>query len=313
MEACPPSDTFCMLHIDAARNSTDDFNPFHDSRRWQRIAGNPFGGPIVLGFQLAALVEDRFRAYRADHDEGRLMDAHGLVFSNYEFNFANAVYPGQAVSVEIRKSRLSGEDARILSNRFMLRQQGACALIGFKRESGEPLVSPAADFTALPEPASIPDRSFIPGTDLFFKRKFLNTSNGKNFLLGSLVDQSLYFDEIDERVSFPEMFPVAYVSCALLERAATRGHDFMANPMVYASHRICVDRHLNARLRSNDMLGLLVEPVTPDESGARENVEAYRCYGLLEDKAVLFRALIELVPLEAIRSRQSGGPISNER
>ena len=38
-------------------NATDDFNPFHDQKKWNRIQGNPFGMPIVLGFQLEALVE----------------------------------------------------------------------------------------------------------------------------------------------------------------------------------------------------------------------------------------------------------------
>ena len=42
------------LHIDVARFASDDFNPFHDRHKWQRIAGNPFGGPIALGFQLGA-------------------------------------------------------------------------------------------------------------------------------------------------------------------------------------------------------------------------------------------------------------------
>ncbi|MDH3561594.1 MAG: hypothetical protein OEN52_11645, partial [Gammaproteobacteria bacterium] len=47
-----PSDyCFHQIHIDAARNATDDFNPFHDPWKWDHIHGNPFGMPIVLGFQ----------------------------------------------------------------------------------------------------------------------------------------------------------------------------------------------------------------------------------------------------------------------
>jgi hypothetical protein len=45
-----------QIHIDVARNATDDFNPFHDQNKWNRIHGkihgNPFGMPIVLGFQI---------------------------------------------------------------------------------------------------------------------------------------------------------------------------------------------------------------------------------------------------------------------
>ena len=46
-----------QIHIDAARNATDDSNPFHDQKKWNRIRGNPFGMPIVLAFQVEALIE----------------------------------------------------------------------------------------------------------------------------------------------------------------------------------------------------------------------------------------------------------------
>ena len=55
------SDTerFNQLHIDVARNATDDFNLFHDSKKWQYIKNNPFNGTIVLGFQLESLIEHK--------------------------------------------------------------------------------------------------------------------------------------------------------------------------------------------------------------------------------------------------------------
>ena len=56
---------FEQIHIDIARNSTDDFNPFHDPLRWNNISGNPFGGPIALGFQLEFLCSDRIMRRRA--------------------------------------------------------------------------------------------------------------------------------------------------------------------------------------------------------------------------------------------------------
>ena len=46
---------FSQIHIDAARNASDDFNPFHDPYKWDAINNNPFGSTIVLGFQLEAL------------------------------------------------------------------------------------------------------------------------------------------------------------------------------------------------------------------------------------------------------------------
>ena len=62
-----------QIHIEAARNATDDFNPFHDKNRWRNIAANPFPGPIALGFQLECLIEEQIRRYREQQSEIDLM------------------------------------------------------------------------------------------------------------------------------------------------------------------------------------------------------------------------------------------------
>ena len=72
----------------------------------------------------------------------------------------------------------------------------------------------------------VQDRTFLQDQDLFLKRKYMTTSNAKNFLSGSLVEQAEYIDEIAEKVKFPELFPCALLSNALLERAWQEGHDF---------------------------------------------------------------------------------------
>ncbi len=294
--------TFQQIHIDAARNSTDDFNLFHDPRKWGRIRDNPFGGPITLGFQLECLIEDQLRLYRAEHNEVALIEANGLRFSNYQFTFASVVRPGETVQVEIKKSLLKPGDNTTLSNRVVLKGARGIALFGIKRESQAPLFLSDVDLSTLPDLSHQPDRSYLDDAGLFYKRKFMSTGNTKNFLSGSLADQSAYFDELEERVSFPDMYPAALISCALLERARHNHHDFENEPMVYTSHAISIDRELARGLRSNDVLHLLVnEPValiTPDA----ESVTQYRhhCFGLLHTGAVLFRAEITMMPLAAI-------------
>ncbi len=52
----------------------------------------------------------------------------------------------------------------------------------------------------------------------------------KNFLAGSLVDQHYYFDEMEGSVQFPAMFPVALLSCALLDKAKQVNYAFETNP-----------------------------------------------------------------------------------
>lgn len=292
--------TFQQIHIDAARNSTDDFNLFHDRRKWERIRGNPFGGPIALGFQLECLVEDQLRRYREENSEAALIDNNRLRFSNYQFTFASVVKPGETVQVEIKKSQFKPGDNATLSNRIAIKGEGGLVIFGFKRESQAPLFLSEADLSALPDLTHQPDRSYIDGARLFYKRKFMSTGNAKNFLSGSLADQSAYFDELEERVRFPESYPAGLISCALLERARHNHHDFEHEPMVYTSHNISIDRELTHGLRSNDVLHLLVDEPTALTTGKGGSQYLHHCFGLLQNGAVLFRAEITMMPLAAI-------------
>ena len=66
----------------------------------------------------------------------------------------------------------------------------------------------------------------------FYKRKYTTNSNAKNFLTGSHVEQSNYFDEVNDKILFPETYCTSLISCALLERGKANGLDFKLNPMV---------------------------------------------------------------------------------
>ena len=178
-------------------------------------------------------------------------------------------------------------------------------LLGYKRETREPLVAPDRDPSPLPALRALADRTFVPGTACFLKRKFLNTGNAKNFLAGSLCDQGYYFDEIAERVSFPDLFPASLLSCALLEKAQQEGHDFLADPMVYVAHTIAVDRRIARRLRSNDVLHMLVEgpEMIEGEKGLKTSGVRklrFRCFGLVGQEQMLYRAEVLMAPLASI-------------
>ena len=295
---------FEQIHVDAARNSTDDFNPFHEPRKCARIRGNPYPGAIVLGFQLEQLIEHALDLHRDAADEHAFIAAHALDYSNYQLTFANALLPGEAFRIEIRPT-VTHADPPSLANRVLIRKDDGVVITGHKRETREPLYLGERDFTGLPDLQHVHDRSVVPGTAAFLKRKFLNTGNAKNFVAGSLADQGYYFDELENRIRFPEMFAVALVSCALLEKAMSEGHDFMTDPMVYMSHRISVDRRLARALRSNDVLHMLVEGphALAAEGGLGKSAVAkvgFRCYGLVANGAVLYRADVDMAPLAAI-------------
>jgi len=302
---------FRQIHIEAARNSSDDFNLFHDKNKWDCIEGNPFGGPIVLGFQLECLLEHCvFRLRNADRRALRFLHEQNLGFSNYQVSFVNVVRPNEAITVEISKPRIKMDPEPSLSNRVLIKGEQGPVLSGFKKESARSPYLDDWDLSALPMLETIADRSYTSERKFFLKRKYFNTGNAKNFLSGSLAEQSDYFDELEGRVSFPEIFPVSLVSCALLEKAMLDGHDFKKDPMVYTRHRISVDRHCLQRVKSNDALHLLVgEPImTPRDQGLGKVKVAqwtYPCFGLVSGNRVLFRAEISLTPLLEVLGARS--------
>jgi len=294
-----------QIHIDAARNATDDFNPFHDQKKWNRIRGNPFGMPIVLGFQVEALIEYLVALFREQAGEDELIDYHQLHFSNFQFTFADVVRPGESFHVEIKKTVNRISESGQLANRIVVKKQGGLVLLGYQRESAAPLFMPEVDFSQLGCLDKAEDRSWIAQHRYFLKRKFMSTGHGKNFLAGSLVDQHYYFDEMEERVQFPAMFPVALLSCALLEQAKQDNYAFEVNPVVYTSHLVSVDRRVLRTLKSNDRLNLLVtipEIVHAGKGLGKKGFpqQLHRCFGLLGGNRILFRAEVTMAPLEAM-------------
>ncbi len=279
---------FSQLHIDVARFATDDFNPFHDPQKWRRLRDNPFQGPIVLGFQTVTWLAERVAEFRRRHDDPERLAE--LPFHHYQLQFAAALKPGQAFQLLVKPSRYDAEKG-ILANRVLLKSRDGLLSMGQWSRSRTALLEAGPDV-----PADLhrhPDRSDLPG-GWFLKRKFMMTANGKNFLLGCRVEPSHYFDELEGRVRFPPLFPVSYVSCALLERARKRRHDFEAEPMVYTRHEVSIDLRVAERIRSNDRLHLLIRP-------ERESADEHRflCLGRIEDTP-LFTARISLAPLARI-------------
>ena len=79
---------FDQIHIEVARNASDDFNLFHDKHKWLQITHNPFKGPIVLGFQLNTLIEYQMRLYREAQHEDQIIAENQLRYSNYQITIS---------------------------------------------------------------------------------------------------------------------------------------------------------------------------------------------------------------------------------
>ncbi|MBT9099754.1 hypothetical protein [Methylovulum psychrotolerans] len=296
--------TFEQIHIEVARNASDDFNLFHDKHKWLEITHNPFKGPIVLGFQLNTLIEYQMRLYREAHHEDEIIADKQLRFSNYQTIFVNALRPRQEMSLDIKKTLISTIPKLTLTNRVSIKSQGKTILLGYKKETQEPLFLTDTDLSALPDLNSLPDKTFVPDSEFFLKRKWLHNGNVKNFLSGSLAEQSDYFDELTQFTHYPEIFPCSLTSGVLLEKARLERHDFKANPMVYTSHDISVDRLLVKQLKNNDKVHVLVKQLPESKDNTLNHtrilLRTYECFGLLENQEVLFRIKLNLVPLEEI-------------
>ncbi len=285
-----PCDGFSQLHIDVARFATDDFNLFHDGRKWHRIRGNPFGGAIVLGFQTTTWLAEQVACFRRQQDNPQWLQ--NMPYLNYQINFASALKPDQSFFLIIKRSRIDvGEGALI--NRILIKSETGMVIMGQHSRSCHPQVLSTRCWPDLPDLGNCDDRSEI-SEGWFLKRKFMMTANAKNFLLGARVDPGNYFDELEDRVRFPAMFPVSYISCALLERVRRFGYDFESDPMVYSKHEVSVNLGVADRIRSNDRLHILV--ALEEES---EVIQRFCCLGLI-DNTPLFQALISLVPLAQI-------------
>lgn len=296
--------TFEQIHIEVARNASDDFNLFHDKHKWSQVTHNPFKGPIVLGFQLNTLIEYQMRLYRTAHHENQIITDKQLRFSNYQITFVNALRPRQEMSLDIKKTLINTIPDLTLTNRVAIKSQGKTILLGYKKETQKPLFLADTDLSGLPELNGLPDKTLVPGTAFFLKRKWLNNGNVKNFLSGSLVEQSDYFDELTQVAHYPEIFPCSLTSGALLEKAQMEQHDFKKNPMVYTSHDISVDRENVAKLKNNDKLHILVKqlPESPANTLNQTSImlRTYECFGLIDNNEVLFRIELNLVPLDEI-------------
>lgn len=232
--------------------------------------------------------------YRLKNNELDTLSEDNYQFSNYQFTFANAIKPGQQTTIDIKKSQLKETDGNtIWSNRIAVKAEGQLALMGYKKESTKPLFLADSDFSDLKDIKALPDRSYIKENDFFLKRKFMNTSNAKNFLCGSFTDQSEYFDELNDKANFSEIFPCSMISCALLEKALKNHHDFKKDPMVYTSHKITVDKFLLTKLKSNDALHILVKELA-------DTPNSYECYGLIHNNQILYRGIISLTSLQSI-------------
>jgi acyl dehydratase len=286
---------FTQLHIEVARNATGDFNPFHDALKWQSIRNNRFGAPIVLGFQLEMLLAHAVDQQRRMAPPAEMPADVVCRYASFRFTFADVVKVGDPVEVEVKPARWSRRQGGTLGNRVFLRKEGRTAVAGrvecscARPEALGPGFRPPAGLSELP------DRSWLAGNRYFLKHRVLQSSDAKNFLAGSQIAPHHYFDDLEGRARFPALFPLALVSSALLERAASEGYDFIANPLVYASHNLHIDLQRLDALHDGQLLHLLVEGPLP--KGRDQGSRRYRCFGLLSAGRLLFTAEIKLSPL----------------
>lgn len=297
-----------QLHIEAARNSSDDFNLFHDKNRWQMVPNNPFGGPIALGFQLGCFIEtqiDAIRKKEASEDPQHLI----LPYSAYELSFAGTVCPEDKISLNLKPTKTKQTDNGLIqSNRLLLMsqkhgQKNKPVIIGSKKEYEKMPKLIDGEYPTFDAIMDLDDRSFVANSDYYLKHKYMIVGNAKNFLTSAFAEQSEYIDEFEDKVNFPEMYPLGLLSSALLERAQADQYDLRKNPMIFVSHKLVINKAQLANLRSNDRLNILVSAQIPmGQNGLKK--QQY-CLAYANQATPLFQARVELMPLEALVDAKS--------
>lgn len=295
-----------QMHIEAARNSTDDFNLFHDKNRWHKVKANPFQGTIALGFQLGCFVEDQVNHSSKNYDQQLIntekpqISSKPLNISQYELTFAGSVKPGDSIALVVRDGRLSDVSGiECFSNRITLKANGKTVLLGYKRQTSEHIVKGITPLPELCEIINSKDRCFISPEQYFLKRKYMIVGNAKNFLTSSFAEQSEYIDEFIDKVSFPEMYPLSLLSSALLERAQAVGQDLIEEPMIYISHKLSIDKNALNTLKSNHSLNILVSPPQKSDDENSEYI-IHECTCVLSTQEILFHAEIRLAKLSSL-------------
>lgn len=299
-----------QLHIDIARNSTDDFNLFHDKSRWHWLRGNPFEGPIALGFQLGCFIEYQCRLLAMNSTSE--IDTDQFRFSAYEFSFTNCVRPDDEVTLSVKPGKWSsGEGPSTYSRRIILKANKKPAILGFKRDGNQMTLPLPSNLPPMHMLSNLPDRELVPGTNYFLKRKYMIVGNAKNFLASAGAEQSLFIDEFTDKVDFPEMYPLGLISSALLERALFEDIDLISHPMIYASQKLCIDKQQLEELRSNDAINILVGPdISEDanefgpESSSKKRV-TQECIAYANEETPLFIAKVSLIPLNSLINKKS--------
>ena len=138
-----------------------------------------------------------------------------------------------------------------------MKSDGKAVLLGFKKETQTPLFLPDAQFDTLPDLNTIPDLTTLPNTNYFLKRKYLNNGSVKNFLSGSLAEQSDYFDELAHVAQYPEIFPCSLTSGGLMEKAqkVTGSIRFAAK----RPSRLCIAHQVSHNSFSPETLCILLQ------------------------------------------------------
>ncbi|WP_334059987.1 hypothetical protein [Alteromonas sp. S005] len=274
--------TLTQLHIDIARNATDDFNLFHDPMRWQRISENPFQGTIALGFQLGLYVETQI-----NRSEPAIKWRQCSV---YEFTFVNPAKVGDELNLVLKRTRVTETDkGEQESQRLILKASGKPSLMGSYRQSDFMSVDSQLLKYSKEKLSRMTDRTLFDNS-VFLKRKWMIVGNVKNYLLSAFADQTQYIDEFVDKVRFPHFYPLSLMSSAMLERAQALEYDLIQNPMIYVSQNMCIDNQQLAQLKSNDCLNILVAPVDTDPNHLT-------CVGWVDDESPLFCAEVKLMPL----------------
>jgi len=217
---------FGQIHIDVARNSTDDFNPFHDPHRFDRILATPTPADRP---RLSARVPLPVFPGRASAVAVRRPGcAGGATLSQLQFHLRPTPCARRSPARSSQADRPEDRPARIVE-RVLVKKSGRAVLLVRIRDTPEPVVVAAGDLPLAVDlrwlrPRGAAGHAMVPHKRSSSTRPTPRTSRR------SAVDQALLLRRDCREGPLPRALPCALASCALLEAGLERGPRLRCRP-----------------------------------------------------------------------------------
>jgi len=263
---------YSLDDIEQAALGTEDPNPLHSQRHHTLACQNSSPnrifsrGPIVLGFQIATLIDTEIRALDYSMRNSRGHGDVDYLSSSYDIRYLRPAYSGETMCVSIKTAlHAQQEGAGARPDRILLVGESGSTARGLRSTSVEQIETQGAfDHCGLYGRSGAGTNSGINGfhhqrkqIDLLSGARFLNASLGTNLKRSATDRQKLLGclgNKDDLRCRLPRMYPVALSSSALARCPLFADINLTTTQLVYTRIRLHINNAVTDNIKDGDFL-----------------------------------------------------------